>query len=262
MWVTRNGRAAGATLLRRVLELGVNLIDTADIYERGESESLIAEALFPYPEDLIIATKGGQVWRGGGPAPDGRPEHLRSACEHSLRRLRVDTIDLYQLHNPDPKVPFEESLGALADLRAEGKVRQIGISNFSGRALFTGRGAVPIVSLQNQYNLMDRRSEAALEECERQGVAFIPYRPLASGHLASSSPPLASIGSDHGATAAQVALAWLLQRSPVVVPIPGTASIEHLEENVAAARLRLSADDVSLLDAAFATSGGRGPIQL
>jgi pyridoxine 4-dehydrogenase len=256
MWATRKGPENGAALLRRVLELGVNFIDTADVYDAGASESLIAEALYPYPKDLVIATKGGQVVVDGGPAPDCRPEHLRAACEASLRRLRLDAIDLYQIHNPDPKVPLEESLGALAELRAEGKIRQIGISNFYGEALSLALSTTQISSVQNQYNLEDRSSEGELRTCEREGVAFIPYRPIASGALASADGRLAAVAAQHGATPAQVALAWLLQRSPAMLPIPGSSAIQHLEENVVGARLQLTGEELTALDEDFRVATG------
>jgi pyridoxine 4-dehydrogenase len=221
-------------LLRRALELGVNLIDTADVY--GNSEEAIAGALHPYPNGMVIATKGGQTLVDGQPTADGRPEYLRDACERSLKRLRVDTIDVYQLHMPDPDVPLEESVGALAELRDEGKVREIGVSNVFGEALALARRTAPIVSVQNRYSLMHRESAAEIEICEREGMAFMPWWPLAGGQLAE-------IG-------AQRALAWLLRRSPVMLPIPGTASIEHLEENVAAAAMRLTPEDAAALEAA------------
>jgi aryl-alcohol dehydrogenase-like predicted oxidoreductase len=227
------------------VELGVNLIDTADVYSRGASETAIADALHPYPEGLVIATKGGQVSVDGRPAPDGRPEHLRAACEASLRRLRLDTIPLYQLHNPDSQVPLEESLGALVQLRAEGKVRMIGVSNVRAASLERVLDEFPVVSVQNQYHLRHRGGDRDVAICEARGVAYMPYRPLASGSLAAE--PLPGAGPD--ATQAQISLAWLLQRSPSMVPIPGTSSLEHLEENVAAARVRLDAGTTASLDA-------------
>jgi aryl-alcohol dehydrogenase-like predicted oxidoreductase len=220
-------------LLRRALELGVNLIDTADVY--GNSESAIAEALHPYPEGLVIATKGGQTLVDGAPTADGRPEYLREACERSLKRLRVDTIDLYQLHMPDPNVPLEDSVAALDQLRREGKVREIGVSNVFGPQLELARRTAPIVSVQNRYSLMHRDSEAEFEICEREGMAFMPWWPLGGGELVR--------------VGARRALAWLLQRSPAMLPIPGTASIEHLEENVGAAVVRLTQEDITALEA-------------
>ena len=227
-------------VLRRVVELGVNLIDTADSYGPEVSESLIAEALHPYPEGLVIATKGGLRRTGPGEWPrDARPERLKECCEGSLRRLKVDRIDLYQLHSPDPKVPFEDSVGALKELQDEGKIRHIGVSNVSVEELETARELVDVVTVQNRFNLEDRHSEDVLEACEQAGIGFIPWFPLAVGKLARPGGPLDEVARDHDATPGQVALAWLLARSDVMLPIPGTASIEHLEENVAAGELRL-----------------------
>jgi aryl-alcohol dehydrogenase-like predicted oxidoreductase len=235
-------------VLRRAVELGVNLIDTADSYGPDVSELLIAEALHPYPDGLVIATKGGLRREGTGAWPrDGRPEHLREACEGSLSRLRLDRIDLYQLHAPDPSVPFEESVGELARLREEGKNRHVGLSNVSVEQLRHAQELVPIVSVQNRYSLADRAHEDVLEECERQGLAFLPWYPLAVGDLAQPGGVVGRIASARGATPAQVALAWLLARSPVVVPIPGTASLRHLEENVAALDLELTPDELAEL---------------
>ena len=219
-------------LLQRALELGVNLIDTADVY--GNSENAIAEALHPYPEGLVIATKGGQTLVDGQPTGDGRPEYLREACERSLQRLRVDTIDLYQLHMPDPNVPLEESVGALDELRREGKVRQIGVSNVFGGQLELARRTAPIVSVQNRYSLMHRDSETEIAICEREGMAYMPWWPLGGGELARLG--------------VQRALAWLLHRSSAMLPIPGTASVEHLEENVAAAGMKLAPEEASALE--------------
>jgi aryl-alcohol dehydrogenase-like predicted oxidoreductase len=225
-------------LLERALELGVNMIDTADVY--GNSEEAIAGALHPYPAELVIATKGGQTLVDGRPTGDGRPEYLREACERSLRRLRVDTIDLYQLHMPDPNVPLEESVGALDELRREGKVREIGVSNVFGAQLELARRTAPIVSVQNRYSLMHRDSEAEIAICEREGMAYMPWWPLGGGELARLG--------------AKRALAWLLQRSPAMLPIPGTASVAHLEENVAAASVQLTPAEVAELEAAAATT--------
>ncbi len=228
-------------VLRRALELGVNLIDTANSYGPEVSENLIAEALHPYPEGLVIATKGGFTRPGPGRwEPDGRPEALKEACEGSLRRLRVDRIDLYQHHTPDPKVPYEESIGALKELQDEGKVRLVGVSNVDLEELATARSIVDVVSVQNRYNLTDRRSEDVLEQCERDGLGFIPWFPLATGQLAQPGGPLDEIAEAHRATPSQIALAWLLGRSPVMLPIPGTSSVGHLEENVAAAAIELT----------------------
>jgi pyridoxine 4-dehydrogenase len=238
-------------LLRRVVELGVNLIDTADSYGPEVSENLIAEALHPYPEGLVIATKGGLRRSGPGQWPrDGRPERLKECCEASLRRLRLERIDLYQLHSPDPQVPLEDSLGALKELQDEGKVRHIGISNVSGEELERARAVVDVVTVQNRYNLTDRHSESVLETCERDGLGFIPWFPLAIGELARPGGPLDDLAAPYEATPGQIALAWLLARSPVMLPIPGTSSIEHLEENVAAQSIELDPADVEQLEAA------------
>jgi pyridoxine 4-dehydrogenase len=228
-------------VLRRAVELGVNFIDTADSYGPEVSERLIKEALHPYPEELVIATKGGLLRDGPGQwRPNGRPEHLKAACEGSLRRLGLERIDLYQLHTPDRKIPLEDSVGALADLQAEGKIRHIGLSNVNTEELARARELVTVVSVQDRYSLSDRHHEQVLETSERDGLAFIPWFPLAMGELTREGGPLDEVARAHGATPAQVALAWLLQRSPVMLPIPGTSSIEHLEENVAAAQLRLT----------------------
>jgi pyridoxine 4-dehydrogenase len=238
-------------VLRRAVALGVNLIDTADSYGPHVSEELIAEALHPYPEDLLIATKGGLIRTGPGRWPaDGRPEHLREACEGSLRRLRLDTIELYQHHRPDKKVPYEESIGALKELQQEGKIRHIGVSNVSVDQLRTAREIVEVVSVQNRLNLTDRHSQDVLERCEELGIAFLPWAPLAAGELAEPGGPVDRIASAHDATPGQVALAWLLARSAVIAPIPGTSSVEHLEENLAAAELRLSDDELAELESA------------
>jgi pyridoxine 4-dehydrogenase len=237
-------------VLRRVVELGVNLIDTADSYGPEVSENLIADALHPYPEGLVIATKGGLRRSGPGQWPrDGRPERLREACEGSLRRLRLERIDLYQLHSPDPQVPLEDSLGALRELQEEGKIRHIGVSNVSGEELERARAVVDVVTVQNRYNLIDRHSESVLETCERDGIGFIPWFPLATGDLARPRGPLDELARRHDAAPAQLALAWLLARSPVMLPIPGTASVEHLEDDVAAAEIRLEPDEVERLAA-------------
>jgi pyridoxine 4-dehydrogenase len=238
-------------LLRRVVELGVNLIDTADSYGPEVSENLIADALHPYPDGLVIATKGGLRRNGPGQWPrDGRPERLKEACEASLRRLRLERIDLYQLHSPDPQVPFEDSIGALKELQDEGKVRHIGVSNVSRDELERARALVDVVTVQNRYNLTDRQSESLLEECERDGIGFIPWFPLAIGELARPNGPLDDLARRHGAAPGQLAIAWLLARSPVMLPIPGTGSFEHLEENVAAASIELAPEEVERLEAA------------
>jgi pyridoxine 4-dehydrogenase len=235
-------------VLRRVVELGVNLIDTADSYGPEVSENLIAEALHPYPDGLVIATKGGLRRTGPGQWPrDARPERLKECCEGSLRRLRVDRIDLYQLHSPDPKVPLEESIGALAELQREGKIRHIGVSNVSVDELERARELVDVVSVQNRYSLVERDQEDVLDACEQLGIGFIPWFPLATGDLARPGGPLDELARAHDATPSQLALAWLLARSPVMLPIPGTASVEHLEENVAAAELRLEPAELERL---------------
>jgi pyridoxine 4-dehydrogenase len=241
-------RENALAVLRRALELGVNLIDTSDAYGPEINELQVAEALHPYPAELVIATKGGLLRSERGDwIPDGRPEHLREACEASLRRLRVDRIDLYQLHAVDRRVPIEESVGELARLRGEGKIRQVGLSNVSTEELGRARQVVPIVSVQNRYNLADRHWEHVLEACERDGLAFLPWYPLAVGDLARPGGRLDDVARRHEATPAQVALAWLLRRSPVMLPIPGTASLEHLEENVAAVNLELSDEEFAEL---------------
>jgi aryl-alcohol dehydrogenase-like predicted oxidoreductase len=237
-------------VLRRAVELGINLIDTADSYGPYVSEELIAEALRPYPEGLVIATKGGLTRTGPNQWPrDGRPEHLREACEGSLRRLGLERIDLYQLHAPDPKVPYEESVGALKELQEEGKIRQIGVSNVSVEELATARGLVEVVSVQNRYNLVDREAADVLEVCQRDGLAFIPWFPLNAGKLAEPGGVAAQIGARHGVSAAQIALAWLLAQEQML-PIPGTGKVAHLEENVEAARIELSDEEIAELEAA------------
>jgi pyridoxine 4-dehydrogenase len=227
-------------VLRRALELGINLIDTADSYGPEVSERLIAETLHPYPEGLVVATKGGLVRPGPGRwVPDGRPEHLREACEGSLRRLKVERIDLYQLHRIDSRVNPEEQFGALAELREEGKVRHVGLSEVGIEEIRQARKIVPIATVQNRYSLVDRSYEDVLDFCEPEGIGFIPWFPLATGELARPGGPLDDIAARRGVAPAQVALAWLLMRSPVMLLIPGTSSVEHLEENIAAASLRL-----------------------
>jgi aryl-alcohol dehydrogenase-like predicted oxidoreductase len=243
-------------VLRRALELHVNLIDTADAYGPHVAERLIAEALYPYPEDLVIATKGGLTRSGPNQwHPDGRPEHLRRACEGSLARLRLERIDVYQLHRIDPKVPMEDSLRALIELRDEGKIRHIGLSNVSVEQLRRAGALTPIVSVQNRYNLIERADDDVLEECEHEGIAFIPWFPLSTGNLATRDGPIARIAARHDATSAQIALAWLLQRSALMLPIPGTASVKHLEENIGAAAIELSPEEVRELDELGAEGG-------
>jgi pyridoxine 4-dehydrogenase len=250
IWGEPKDREACRRLLRRALELGITLIDTADAYGPNISEELIAEALCPYPADLLIATKGGLL--RGGPGnwyPDGRPEHLTAALEGSLQRLKLDHIDLYQLHAPDPRVPFDDSVGALAELRRAGKIRHVGLSNVDVSQLEAARKIVPIATVQNRYNLGDRKSEGVLEACHRLNVGFIPWYPLAMGELAKAGGPLERVARELDASTSQVALAWLLSRSSVVLPIPGTASLAHLEENAAADKLQLSDEQRQLLNA-------------
>jgi pyridoxine 4-dehydrogenase len=256
IWGEPRDPEEGKRVLRRAVELDINLIDTADSYGPEVSESLITEALHPYPEDLVIATKGGLTRSGPGQwHPNGRPEHLRQACEGSLARLRLERIELYQLHRVDPDVALEESLGALIELRDEGKIARIGLSNVSVDQLRRAQALTPIVSVQNRYNLVDRASEDVLEACEREGLAFLPWFPLATGTLATRDAPLARVAERHGATPAALALAWLLRRSPAMVPIPGTASVAHLEENVGAAGIELSGDEVQELGGLGAGGG-------
>ncbi|HEX2109545.1 MAG TPA: aldo/keto reductase [Rubrobacteraceae bacterium] len=248
IWGKPENPEEARAVLKRVVELGINLIDTADSYGPEVSERLIGETLHPYPDELVIATKGGLLRDGPGQwRTDGRPEHLRQACEGSLRRLKVDRIDLYQLHRIDSRVPAEESLGALAQLREEGKVRYVGLSEVGVEEIQRAQEIVPIVSVQNRYNLIDRRSEDVLDLCEREGIGFLPWFPLATGDLARPGGPLDEIAARHDASPGQVALAWLLWRSPVMLPIPGTSSVEHLEENVAAASLDLDEEELAAL---------------
>jgi aryl-alcohol dehydrogenase-like predicted oxidoreductase len=250
VWGEPGDPRAAEAVLRRVVELGINFIDTADAYGPEVNERQISSALHPYPDDLVIATKGGYTRQGPGRwRTNGRPKHLREACEGSLRRLEIDRIDLYQLHRPDRRVPFEDSVWTLTELREEGKIRHVGLSNVGVGELALALDIVPIVSVQNRYNLTDRSSEAVIEACEREGIAFLPWYPLATGRLARPGGALDEISARHDATPSQVALAWLLARSPVMLPIPGTSSVEHLEENVAAADLRLSTEDVAALSA-------------
>jgi pyridoxine 4-dehydrogenase len=251
IWGPPADRETALAVLRRAVELGVDLIDTADSYGPHVSEQLVAEALHPYPDGLVIATKGGLERSGPGQwSRNGRPEHLREACERSLRDLQVDRIDLYQLHAPDPDVPYAESVGALKELQDEGKVRHVGVSNVSAEQLDEARSIVDVVSVQNRFNLGDRSSADVLAVCERDGLGFFPWFPLAAGNLARPGGVLAEIAEAHDATPGQVALAWLLARSPVTLPIPGTGSTAHLEENLAAAGLSLTDDDLERLEQA------------
>jgi aryl-alcohol dehydrogenase-like predicted oxidoreductase len=258
IWGEPKDPAEASRVLRRAVELGVNFIDTADAYGPEVSEQLIAASLSPYPHGLVIATKGGLLRPSAAQwVPDGRPEHLRAACEGSLRRLKLARIDLYQFHAIDPKVPLEDSLGELARLRQEGKIRHVGVSNFTSDELARARRIVPVVSVQNRYNLADRRSEDVLAVCSRDGLAFIPWAPLASGsttRLEGGTGPqgdkgaaLERVAAAHGVSVMQVAIAWLLAKSPAMLPIPGTSSVAHLEQNIAAARLQLSPAELAAL---------------
>jgi pyridoxine 4-dehydrogenase len=246
VWGDPPDRGAAKALLRRALELGVTFFDTADSYGPEVSETLIAEALHPYPAGLVIGTKGGFTRPGRSWRADGRPAHLRAALDGSLQRLRLERIDLYQFHTPDPRVPFAESIGTLADAQRAGKIRHIGLSNVSVAQLAEAERLAEVVSVQNEYNLNDRTSEDVLAVCTQRGIAFIPWYPLGAGS-ALRAAKLKRVAARHGATPAQVALAWLLARSPIMLPIPGTSAIAHLEENVAAATLRLSAEDLAAL---------------
>jgi pyridoxine 4-dehydrogenase len=255
IWGPPTDPESARQLLRRVVELGVDFIDTADSYGPEVSEVLIAEALHPYPAGLVIATKGGLTRQGPNRwAPVGRPEYLRQCVEMSLRRLRVDRIDLYQLHRIDPKVPAEESLGALKEMQRAGKIRHVGLSEVSVKEIEQARKVMPIVSVQNEYNVGNRKSEDIVDYCTKEGLGFIPWFPVAAGDLAKPGGILDEAAKKHGATVAQLALAWLLHRSPVILPIPGTSSITHLEENLAAADLQLSEDEWSALDQATSKS--------
>ena len=243
IWGEPKSRDDAKAVLRRVVELGVNFIDTADSYGPDVSEELIAEALYPYPEDLVIATKGGLTRTGPGQWPvNGRPEHLRQAAEGSLRKLRLEQIPLYQFHRPDPSVPIEDSLGAIIELKNEGKIRHIGVSNFDEQQLRLAQSLTPIVSIQNRYNIDDRRSESLVDLCEQERITFLPWAPI-QDHQGNAT--VQRLAREHGATPHQIVLAWLLARSPAILPIPGTGSVGHLEENVAAASIKLAQADVA-----------------
>ncbi|MEA2445329.1 MAG: pyridoxine 4-dehydrogenase [Thermoleophilales bacterium] len=251
IWGEPDDPAAARAVLRRGHEIGVDFVDTADAYGPEVSERLIAQAMHPYPEGYVVATKGGSVRPGQGQwVINGKPDHLKRACEDSMLRLRVDQIYLYQLHAVDPNVPLAESVGALKELQDEGKIRHVGLSNVKLDELDEARGLVDVVSVQNRYSLSDRGSDDILAACERYGMAFLPYFPLAAGKLAKSGGALDEVAQHHGSTAGQVALAWLLARSPNMVPIPGTSSADHLEENMGAATLELSDEEFATLDAA------------
>jgi aryl-alcohol dehydrogenase-like predicted oxidoreductase len=245
IWGDPPSRDQAIATLRRVVELGVNFIDTADSYGPGVSETLIAEALYPYSDDLVIATKGGLV----RPGPhrweaNGRPEHLREACEGSLRRLRLEQIPLYQFHSPDPAVPLAESIGAVAEMKNEGKIRHVGVSNVSESQLREAQQIVPIVSVQNRYNASDRRSESMIDLCEQEQLVFLPWAPVQES---DKNPAVANAAERHGVTQHQVVLAWMLASSPQILPIPGTGSVRHAEENIAAASVKLSPEEVEAI---------------
>jgi aryl-alcohol dehydrogenase-like predicted oxidoreductase len=245
VWGDPADRDTAKAALRRAVELGVTFVDTADSYGPEVSENLVAETLYPYPDDLVIATKGGLTRPGPGRwQPDGRPEHLRRACEGSLRRLRLDQIPLYQFHRPDPKVPIEESIGALDELKAQGKIRHIGVSNFSEDQYHAAERVTPIVSVQNRYNAADRSSESMVDLCEQEWMAFLPWAPIQDAERIDA---VADAARRHGASPRQVALAWLLARSPQMLPIPGSGSPAHVEQNIAAASISLSDDEVAAI---------------
>jgi pyridoxine 4-dehydrogenase len=245
IWGDPPDRYRAKEALLRAVVLDVNFIDTADSYGPEVSERLIAETLYPYPEELVIATKGGLVRPGPGRwVPDGRPEHLRRACEGSLARLRLDMIDLYQFHRPDPKVPIAESIGALAELKDEGKIRHIGVSNFTEEQLRVAERVTPVVSVQNRYNAADRSSESMVDLCEQEMLVFLPWAPVQE---AEASRAVLEAAEHHGVSPRQVVLAWMLARSPQILPIPGSGSPEHVEQNVAAASLELSPDEISAI---------------
>ena len=253
IWGPPKDRDEARKVLQRAVELGVNFIDTADAYGPEVSEEIIAEALHPYREGLVIATKGGFARSGPNKwEMVGRPEYLRQCVEMSLRRLKLERIDLYQLHRIDPKVPVEDSLGALKDMQKAGKIRHIGLSEVSPAEIEQAGKTVKIVSVQNQYNLSDRQHENALEYCEKNNLAFIPWFPVAAGKLAQPGGKLDQVAKQHDATVAQISLAWLLHRSPVMIPIPGTSSVKHLEENMGAAKLHLSTEEWKSIESAAA----------
>ncbi len=243
------GREAAMAVLRKAAELGITFFDTADAYGPHIAEDLLAAALHPYPPGLVIATKGGLTRTGPAKAkPLGRPDYLVQSVELSLRRLKLERIDLYQLHRIDPAVPVEETLGALKELQGQGKIRHIGLSEVTPEEIEQARKVVPIASVQNKYNLLERKSERTLQFCQERQIAFVPWYPVAAGKLAHAGSGIQDFANEHGLTLTQLSLMWLLQRSPVMLPIPGTSSIEHLKENVAAARLTLSEDDWSAFE--------------
>jgi pyridoxine 4-dehydrogenase len=245
IWGPPADHDASIAVLKRAVELGVTLIDTANSYGPEVSENLIAEALYPYPKGLVIATKGG--YRRTGPnqwTPEGDPAHLRAACEGSLKRLRLDRIDLYQFHVPDPAVPYEDSIGTIADLQREGKIRHIGVSNVQIDHITRARALIKVVSVQNRYSPQERASDAVIDYCEKEKLAFFPWGPIGFGKVLKGSG-IEAAARAHNASESQVAIAWLLARSPVMLPIPGTSSVAHLEENIAAAGLKLTADEIA-----------------
>jgi pyridoxine 4-dehydrogenase len=257
IWGPPKDKQGALAVLHRVLDLGINFIDTADSYGPEVSEELIAEALYPYPQDLVIGTKGGLLRTGPGVWPiDGRPEHLREALEASLRRLRVERIDLYQFHRPDPKVPLEDSIGEIAKMQAEGKIRHVGISNVTIDELARAQKIVPIVTVQNRYNLSNHESEHMTPEqsdemidiCAQQGIGFIPWGPLAAGDLARPGGPVDQAAKRHNVQPSQITIAWLLHRSPNILPIPGTSSVKHLEENVVGATIKLTPEEFQAIN--------------
>jgi aryl-alcohol dehydrogenase-like predicted oxidoreductase len=250
IWGEPKDHGTAVAVLRRAVELGVNFIDTADAYGPEVSENLIREALYPYAEDLVIATKGGMTRSGPNQwFADGRPEHIREAVEGSLQRLGLKQIELYQFHRPDPRVPFEDSVKTFFELQREGKVKHVGLSNVSAALLKQAMQMGEIVSVQNRYSVLDRESEAVLELCQQQGIAFLPWHPIGGGLDDFGQQVLQAVADKHSATARQIGIAWLLQHSPVMVPIPGTGSLEHLEENMKAAEITLDTEDIQQLDA-------------
>ncbi len=249
IWGWPPDRENARKVLQRAVELGANLIDTADAYGPETDELLIAEALYPYPKGVVIATKGGQIRPGPNQwVPKGDPEYLKQCVDKSLKRLKLDRIDLYQLHRIDPKVPMEDSLGALKEMQSAGKIRHVGLSEVSPEQVQRARKTVPIVTVQNRYNITDRKWENALTYCEKEQIGFMPWAPV-GGSRGMTSVALEKAAKDHGVTIYQLGLAWLLHRSPVMLPIPGTSSLAHLEENMAAARVKLSAEEWKAIDA-------------
>jgi aryl-alcohol dehydrogenase-like predicted oxidoreductase len=250
IWGDPPDRDTAKAVLRRAVELGVSFIDTADSYGPAVSEELIAEALHPYPDELVIATKGGLERTGPGQWPvNGRPEHLKQVCEESLRRLRLDEIPLYQQHRPDPSVRYEETIGALIELKEQGKIRHIGVSNVDEAQLRVAQSLTPVVSVQNRYNVRDRNSESMVDLCEQEAIAFLPYSPVQDFE---GNRVVEDTAARHRVTVMQVLLAWLLARSPVMLPIPGTGSVAHLEENVDAATIELDPSEVAAISASGA----------